>query len=99
MGSATCEGFDNSPSTTSRLISRPTSRKNTAISPSLIQWCSGPSAASKPARAGEFTSTMASTAAASNGSAEAASLSMKVLKRLDMYPHSKTPGRCVRAFA
>jgi hypothetical protein len=35
-GSAPCEGCDSAPSRTSRLISSPTSRKNTAIRPSLI---------------------------------------------------------------
>src|SRR5471032_2119405 len=36
IGRATWAGRDSSPSITSRLISKPTSRKNTAISPSLI---------------------------------------------------------------
>ena len=44
-GSAAVRAFCRRPSTTSRLISSPTTRKNTAISASLTQWCrsSGPS--------------------------------------------------------
>ena len=40
-----CARFCRRPSTSSRLISSPTTRKNSAISPSLTQWCrsSGPS--------------------------------------------------------
>ena len=37
-GSAAPRTEDSSPTSTSRLISRPTTKKNTAISPSLIQW-------------------------------------------------------------
>ena len=37
-GSAAWRRLDSSPTSSSRLISRPTSRKNTAISPSLTQW-------------------------------------------------------------
>lgn len=33
-------GEDSSPTSSSRLISRPTSRKNSTINPSLIQWSS-----------------------------------------------------------
>ena len=36
-GNAACFGLDSAPSIASRLISSPTSRKNTAIRPSLIQ--------------------------------------------------------------
>ena len=44
-GSAAVRASCRRPSTTSRLISSPTTRKNRAISPSLTQWCrsSGPS--------------------------------------------------------
>jgi hypothetical protein len=38
MGSAARLGEESSPTRISRLISRPTTRKKTAISPSLIQW-------------------------------------------------------------
>ena len=37
-GNAALLNEDSSPTTSSRLISRPTTKKNTAISPSLIQW-------------------------------------------------------------
>ena len=36
IGSAACRGDASSPASASRLISNPTSRKNTAINPSLI---------------------------------------------------------------
>ena len=44
-GSAAARRSRSSPATSSRLISSPTTRKNTAISPSLTQWCrsNGPS--------------------------------------------------------
>lgn len=38
-GTAAVRGSDNSPSTSSRLISRPTTKKNTVIRPSLTTWC------------------------------------------------------------
>ena len=84
------------PSTTSRLISSPTSRKKSAISPSLIHSSSdllrssGPSDRPKRIRSrlstsaakGEFASTRAAIAAAISGIAEAASLSMNSFSRL-----------------
>ena len=95
-GRATCEGCDSAPSTTSRLISSPTSRKKSAISPSLIQSRTdlsrtiGPSEKPKRIRSrlstasanGELASTRAAIAATSSGIAEAASLSMNSLSRL-----------------
>jgi len=76
-GSASVGRLDSWPSATSRLISRPTSRKNTAIRPSLIQSSSGLASASAPirtstgvshrapyqARNGELASSIASTPA------------------------------------
>ena len=104
IGSATCEGRDSSPSTTSRLISSPTSRKKNAISPSLIHSSSGllspmsrywmvnlsANAACTASRSGELASTSARTAAPSRGKADAASLSMKALNRLTRV--TVTPG-------
>jgi hypothetical protein len=40
MGSAACRGLASSPMSSSRLISSPTTKKKTAMSPSLIQWWS-----------------------------------------------------------
>ncbi|MNC99261.1 hypothetical protein D3C83_174860 [compost metagenome] len=40
-GNSACDMFDNSPSRNSRFSSSPTSRKNIAINPSLIQCSSG----------------------------------------------------------
>ncbi len=95
-GRAICEGCDSAPSTTSRLISSPTSRKNTAIRPSLIHSRTGlfstigPSEKPKRIRSrsstalakGELASTRAAMAATSSGIADAASLSMNSLSRL-----------------
>src|SRR5579883_1329265 len=87
IGRVTCAGRDSSPATTSRLISMPTSRKNTTIRPSSIQCTSdsGPSfrcrtcATAPPS--GELASANASTAAASNGTALPASLCRKANQR------------------
>ena len=95
-GRAICEGCDSAPSTISRLISSPTSRKKSAISPSLIHSRTdlsrtiGPSEKPKRIRSrlstasanGELASTRAAMAATSSGIAEAASLSMNSLSRL-----------------
>ena len=104
IGSATCEGCDSEPSTTSRLISSPTSRKKSAISPSLIHSTSGllrstnfqerPSLVSSrlwtgPAN-GELARTSASSAAARSGSADAASLSMNSFSR---FGRTSSPGQ------
>jgi hypothetical protein len=40
IGSAACRIEESSPARNSRLISSPTSRKNSDINPSLIHWCS-----------------------------------------------------------
>ncbi len=96
IGSATCESCDSEPSTTSRLISSPTSRKKNAISPSLIHSTKGllrstnfqekpilvSSRLSTGPANGELASTSASRAAATSGSADAASLSMNSFSRL-----------------
>ena len=47
IGSAACRTEASSPTRISRLISSPTTKKNTAIRPSLIQWCSD-SVSAKP---------------------------------------------------
>src|SRR5438874_9808273 len=109
IGSATCAGCDSSPSTTSRLISSPTSRKKTAIKPSLIQSSNGlprsmnvqempslvSSAASIAPANGELASASASRLAAKSGTADAASLSMKAFSRFT--PTAKRPGLATRA--
>ncbi len=48
IGSAAARGSDSSPTSSSRLISRPTTKKKIAISPSLIQWSSVCSSAHGP---------------------------------------------------
>ena len=87
IGSATWDGRDSSPATTSRLISMPTSRKNTTIRPSLIQCVRDLVAISRcrtlatAGPSGELARTRASTVAASNGTALPASLCRNAAQR------------------
>src|SRR5215475_6686005 len=113
IGSATWEGCESSPSTTSRLISSPTSRKKIAIRPSLIHSTSGllrpnapnatvslvPSKRSATQANGELASSRASTAAARSGSALPASLCNTAARRFMGAFIAKRPGLATRASA